>query len=61
MLYLTISRPGFWARHSPGEGGRGAKSAPHHNVFVIGRIMMKLGKFVLCYIKALTIDGVLVG
>ena len=27
----------------------GAESVPHHNFFVIGRIKMKLGKFVKCF------------
>ena len=37
----------FWARHSP-EGIR-VPPPPHHNVFVIGRIMMKLSKLNKCY------------
>ena len=45
---LTLSSPGFLARHSPGGGG-GTKCLPHHNFFVIGRIMLKLGKNVKCY------------
>ena len=44
---LTLSSPGFLARHSPGGGAQSAP--PYHNFFVIGRIMMKLGKLVKCF------------
>ena len=46
FIMLTLSSPGFFGSSQPG----GAQSAPppHHNFFVIGRIMMKLGKLVKC-------------
>ena len=44
---LTLSSPGFFGSSQPGGGG--AQSALYHNFFVIGRIMMKLGKFVKCF------------
>ena len=43
-LQTKIARA-FLARHSPG----GHKVPLHHNFFVIGRIMMKLGKLVKCF------------
>ena len=43
---LTLSSPGFLGSSQPG----GALCVPPiHNFFVIGRIMMKLGKLVKCY------------
>ena len=45
---LTLSSPGFLGSSQPGGGG-GAESTPHHNFFVIGRIMMRLGKIVKCF------------
>ena len=47
FLFLTLSSPGFFGSSQPGGGG--AQSDPHHNFFVIGRIMMKLGKLVKCF------------
>ena len=46
ICFLTLSSPGFFGSSQPG----GAQSAPppHHNFFVIGRIMMRLGKLVKC-------------
>ena len=45
FIMLTLSSPGIFGSSQPG----GAQSAPpHHNFFVIGRIMMKLGKLVKC-------------
>ena len=47
---LTLSSPGFFGSTQPGGGGgEGAQSTPHHNFFVIGRIMIKLGKLVKCF------------
>ena len=43
---LTLSSPGFFGSSQPGRGG--GKVPPHLNFFVIGRIMMKLGKLVKC-------------
>ena len=46
---LTLFSPGFFGSSQPGGGGGGCyKVPPHHNFFVIGRIMMKLGKLVKC-------------
>ena len=48
FVILTLSSPGFFGSSQPwGEGG--GQSAPHYNFFVIGRIMMKLGKLVKCF------------
>ena len=46
QVFLTLSNPGFWVFSEPGEVH---KVPPRHNCFVIGRIMMKLGKLVKCY------------
>ena len=40
---LALSSPGFLGSSQPGGGGGGT-----NNFFVIGRIMMKLGKLVKC-------------
>ena len=46
---LTLSSPGFFGSSQPGRGHFvPPPPPPHHNFFVIGRIMMKLGKLVKC-------------
>ena len=49
---LTLFSLGFFGSSQPGGGGGGwgggHKVPPHHNFFVIGHIMMKLGKLVKC-------------
>ena len=46
---LTLSSPGFSGSSQPGGGGQGRGAQTHHNFFVIGRIMMKLGQLVKCF------------
>ena len=54
---LTLSSPGFFGSSQPGEEGGGTKCPPpHHNYFVIGRIMMKLGQLVKCFKLYLMIE-----
>ena len=58
---LTLFSPGFFGSSQPGGGGGVTQSAPpHHSFFVIGRIMMKLGKLVKC-LKLYLMMGFLVG
>ena len=50
---FTLSSPGFFGSSQPGGEGGGTKCRPppppHHNFFVIGLIIMKLGKLVKCF------------
>ena len=45
-FFLNLSSPGLFG--SSQHGGGGGQSAPHHNFFVIWRIMIKLSKLVKC-------------
>ena len=52
LLKFNPIMPGlFGLVTARGKGGRGGghKVPPHHNFFVIGRIVMKFGKLVTCY------------
>ena len=55
-MILTLTSPDFFGSSQP-RGGGGAQSAPRHNFFVIGRIIMKLDKLVKCY-KLYLLKGV---
>ena len=48
FLNLTLSSPGFFGSSQPG-GHKVPPHPPHNNFFVIGRVMMKLGKLFKCY------------
>ena len=49
MLPVGYLSPGFLGSPQPERGGGGGQKCPLHNMFVIGRMMMKLGKLVKCY------------